>query len=404
MTWARWISALAAASVAVAVAVAVAAVFAHRRNASDAQSAAVCTDWLVDPRYRAQVDRVRPLVRRMKRAFAAPGLSVAVAVRGKLVWGAGCGLADRGRGLPVTRSTQFRIGSVSKVLTAAAAVRLAESGRLDLDAEVQRYVPSFPRKGRPITPRLLGGHLAGIRHYQGDEALSTRHYRSVLAGLVVFRDDPVVAPPGERFSYSSYGFNLLGAALAAAAHASYAGAVRDNVLVPLAMTHTRLDDGTASIETRFYEVNAERRARLAPRVDLSNRYPSGGWLSTAEDLARLGRGLTSRRFLTPSARAALFAPQRTRSGTSTGFSLGLDVTATPYGPMAGHTGNVVGGTAFLLVHARTRTTVAMTTNIGFVTAARPPALTRDVPDPPQLALPFIRRALREATARARPSP
>ena len=61
--------------------------------------------------------------------------------------------------------------------------------------------------------------------------------------------------------------------------------------------------------------------------------------------------------------------------------------------MAGHTGNVVGGTSFLLVHPRTRIAVAMTTNIGFVTAAAPPAVGRRVPDPPRLALPFIRRAL-----------
>jgi hypothetical protein len=61
--------------------------------------------------------------------------------------------------------------------------------------------------------------------------------------------------------------------------------------------------------------------------------------------------------------------------------------------VVGHTGNVVGGTAFLLLHPRTRVAVALTTNIGFVTAATPPSLGRGVPDPPQLAVPFIRRVL-----------
>jgi serine beta-lactamase-like protein LACTB len=66
-------------------------------------------------------------------------------------------------------SVKFRVGSVSKPMTAAAAATIVEAGRLDLDAPIQRYVPSFPEKAHPITTRQLDGHLAGIRGYDGDE-------------------------------------------------------------------------------------------------------------------------------------------------------------------------------------------------------------------------------------------
>src|SRR5467141_4880919 len=108
-----------------------------------------------------------------------PGVQVAVAVNGKLVWSEGFGYADAERQRPVTRETQFRIGSVSKPLTATAVALLYEQGTLDLDAPVQRYVPSFPDKGYPITTRQLAGHLAGIRHYRGDEFLLNRHFNTV---------------------------------------------------------------------------------------------------------------------------------------------------------------------------------------------------------------------------------
>jgi serine beta-lactamase-like protein LACTB, mitochondrial len=160
------------------------------------------------------------------------------------------------------------------------------------------------------------------------------------------------------------------------------------------MTRTRPDGRRAgSGRARFYEVTSSRKAVPALPVDLSNRLPSGGFLSTAEDLARFGIGITDRTFIGAQGQALLFTSQKTSSGEPTRYGFGFEVGESPFGRVAGHTGNVVGGTSFLLVHPRTRVVVAMATNIGFVTVANPPALGRGVPDPPELALPFIRRVL-----------
>jgi CubicO group peptidase (beta-lactamase class C family) len=132
-----------------------------------------------------------------------PGVSVAVAVDGKIVWSEGFGFRDLAAKKPVTPATRFRVGSVSKSLTSAGLVLLVERGRIDLDAPVQKYVPDFPVREAPISTRLLGGHLAGIRHYRDNEMLRDEPFADSHAALTIFKDDPLVVRPGTKYSYST---------------------------------------------------------------------------------------------------------------------------------------------------------------------------------------------------------
>ncbi|MDX1741314.1 MAG: serine hydrolase domain-containing protein, partial [Rhodothermales bacterium] len=146
-----------------------------------------------------------------------PGMSAAVGVDGDVVWAAGYGFADLEHGAPVTEETLFRIGSVSKPLTAAAVGLLIQEGALDLDVPVQSYLPDYPTRRWPITTREVAGHIAGIRHYRDDEFLSGDRYETVTDGLEIFKNDTLLFEPGERFSYSSYGWNLVSAVVEAVA-------------------------------------------------------------------------------------------------------------------------------------------------------------------------------------------
>ena len=102
-------------------------------------------------------------------ASKAPGLSVAVVQNGEFVWSGGFGMADLESSVPATSQTLYRIGSISKSITATAAMVLLERGKLDLDSPVQKYCPQFPQKQWPITTRELLGHLGGIRYYNVPE-------------------------------------------------------------------------------------------------------------------------------------------------------------------------------------------------------------------------------------------
>jgi CubicO group peptidase (beta-lactamase class C family) len=305
------------------------------------------------------------------------------------VWSATCGFADLSRRLPVRDTTQFRIGSVSKTLTAAALARYADNGLVDLDAPITRYLPRFPH-ARGITLRRLAGHLAGIRHYEtADEAVNRRHFPTVRAALAVFANDPLVAPPGTRFAYSSYGYDVIGAALERATHLSFPALMRRAVLRPAGLGGTMLVRGPR--QARFYELTNGGGIRPAPPIDLSDRLPGGGFVSTAEDLARFGSLLAAGRLVRRSSVRVMFTSQRTTSGVETGYGLGFEVHPSPAGLFVGHTGAVDGGTAGLVVHPASATALALVTNVGYATAEAPPPPHAGTPDPPRLLLPFLRR-------------
>src|SRR5271169_6676869 len=140
-----------------------------------------------------------------------PGLSIAVVENGEYEWAAGFGLADVENNAPASEHTLFRLASISKSLTATAAMQLVERGQLDLDAPVQKYCPAFPPKQSPMTTREVMGHLAGIRHYKSEsqddpEIGNTKHFDDpIQAGLDFFKNDPLASDPGKQFHYSTQG-------------------------------------------------------------------------------------------------------------------------------------------------------------------------------------------------------
>ncbi len=322
-------------------------------------------------RHAGAIARARALVRDSMAGGKVPGMSVAVAIDGKVVWSEGFGLADVENGVRVTPSTKLRIGSVSKPITTAAVALLVQSGKLDLDARVQEYVPSFPVKAHPVTPRQLAGHLGGIRHYAGDEMLSMQPYRTVTDGLAMFRDDSLIFPPGTRYSYSSHGFNLLSAVVEGASGEPFLGFVRRNVLHPLGMRSTIAEHPDSVIEHRArYYVRATNGSLLnAPYVDNSYKWAGGGFISTPEDLVRLGSALLQPGFLKEESRSLLFTSQRTSDGKETGYGIGWRVdTDSLLGRTLSHGGGSVGANAYLVMYSERRIVVAMlaNTNSSFV--------------------------------------
>lgn len=295
-----------------------------------------------------------------------PGFAIAVAVDGKLVWSEAFGYADLEAKRQATTATQFRIGSVSKSMTADAVAQLYERGKLDLDAPIQRYVPSFPDKGAPITTRLLGGHLAGIRHYQGDEFLLNRPFPTVMSGMAIFQNDSLVAPPGARYSYSTYGFNLISAVVEGASGEPFLVYMSRHVFKPLGMTSTAPDKSDSLIlnRTRFYERTEAGQFVVARTVDNSYKWAGGGFISTAEDLIRFGSAHLKPGYLKAATLELLFTPQRTTSGEATPYGIGWFVSTDTLGHRSVfHGGGSVGGTTAFGVDRDSRLVIALVTNL-----------------------------------------
>ena len=282
-----------------------------------------------------------------------PGASVAVDVGGEVVWSQGFGWADLEQRVPVTTLSRFRVGSVSKTMTATGLGLLLEEGLVDLDAPVQTYVPGFPEKRWTITTRQLGGHTAGIRHYQSqEEMLSDAHFETVEDGLAIFSSDTLLFEPGTNYSYSSYGWNLLSAVVESASGEPFLDFMRDRVFEPLGLRHTVPDQNTAIVPDRvsFYERNGDGALVNAPYVDNSYKWAGGGFLSTPEDLVRFGRAHMEPGFLRGETLEILQTSQRLENGEDTNYGIGWRSGTQPDGDrQLSHSGGSVGGTTLLIL-------------------------------------------------------
>jgi CubicO group peptidase (beta-lactamase class C family) len=286
-----------------------------------------------------------------------PGISIAVAVDGKIVWVEGFGSADIEQCVAVTPKTKFRIGSTSKPLTAAGAALLYDQGRIDFDAPIQRYVPSFPDKGYVITMRQLLGNLGGIRGYNAEEGnkLDRDVYRSVSDSLNRFKDDPLVAPPGTKWVYSTYGYVLASAAIEKASGQDFLSYMHDKVFLPLGMQDTVADESDKIIpdRARWYTVVADGSYRNTLYEDLSYKWAGGGFLSTAEDLVRFGSALLKAGFLKQDTLTMIFSRQKTISAQNTKYGLGWfihDAGGHDTERQFEHSGGVAGSSSWLVIY------------------------------------------------------
>ncbi len=245
-----------------------------------------------------------------------PGLSVAVAVDGEIVFSEGVGHAELDNLIPATGRTVHNVGSVSKVIAVVGLMQLVERGLIDLDATIQTYLPYYPEKEWPITVRHILTHSSGTRHYRAGEfgeygLLRFRHFDDFEEATRMWRDDPLLFEPGTAWMYSSHGHNLQHGVVEAASGEGFEEYLRRQVFEPAGMLATQFDVPSRVIHNRGhgYVRDAEGRFVHADAEDPSYKYAGGGILSNAEDLVRLCLALNEGRLLAPETLAEMYRPQ-----------------------------------------------------------------------------------------------
>jgi CubicO group peptidase (beta-lactamase class C family) len=334
---------------------------------------AMCRGTL-DPAYVAAAEEAGDELLAMLVERRIPGLAIAVAANGRLVWSQGFGYANLESRTPACADTQFRLQSVSKLLTTAAMARLIERGALDLDAAVRTYVPDLPGTLGAVTGRQLASHRAGVRHYRDDnESLNTTAYDTATASLETFRGDPLLFKPGTGESYSSFGFVLLSAALEGASGLDFPALLRQEVVGPLGLDRTEAErrDAPALGRATFYDnvtpYSTDGRVVPSPALDVSFKWAAGGLLSTADNLARFGVAHVppfNEGFLRDETLALLFAPRPWRPvpmAQGLGWNVGRDHRARRVWLQFG-AGS--GGTAVLAIYPDRQVSVAILANLG----------------------------------------
>ena len=330
------------------------------------------------PKWAGIVEKTRQMARASVARQNLPGLSVAVGIDGDIVWAEGFGFADLKTRVPVTPDHRFRIGTASTVLTSAAAGLLLENGRLKLDAEIQTYVPAFPRMERPVTLRQLMGHTPGVfPDIEGDEPpLYSKHCERPVEMLQHFPANWLPFEPGTYARYSIYDWILVSAAVEAAADQPFLKFMQERIFDPLGMRDTIADlppdpaavnagdddgfpllnlirelifdprgtrditpDSASDYKTKPDSTNqpsGDRVTSYSPRfasdpnyglhlmhhLDSSCFAGAGVFISTPSDLVRFGMAMNSGKLLKPSTVELLQTPQLLPSGKETDYGLG----------------------------------------------------------------------------------
>lgn len=293
-----------------------------------------------------------------------PGLSVGFIKDGH-TWAEGFGYADLENKVMAGPESSYRIASITKTITALAVLQLVQEGKIDLDAEIQKYVPYFPRKKWPVTVRQLLGHLGGISHYKNYAVEGTiKEPKTTRESIAIFQDFDLVAEPGTRYNYSSYGYNLLGAAIEEVSRLPYEEFIKKHIFDPLEMKDSRLDNPADLIPNRVKGYRLTRgELRKSEFVDISSRFAAAGARSTVADLLKYARGICEGKLLQKRAWKMMFSSMAIRSGYYTWCGMAWGVQPWQGHFAVSHSGFLAETRAFLLIFPVDRFAVAIACNL-----------------------------------------
>jgi CubicO group peptidase (beta-lactamase class C family) len=222
-----------------------------------------------------------------------PGAAVVVISGDKIVFVKGFGATSAENGNQVTPDTLFRMGSTTKMFTAAALVSLADAGKIKLDAPVGNYIKNLPPRISALTAHQLLSQSAGLRDFAApiksdDDASLAQNIRS-------WKDDVFFTEPNKIYSYSSAGYWLAGFLTEELSGKVYADAMREIVFKPLGMTRSTLRPFEAMTYPLAlgHQVTNGSAAVVRPIFNNAAMYPGGSMYSSANELARFAIAMLS---------------------------------------------------------------------------------------------------------------
>ena len=297
-----------------------------------------------------------------------PGMTIGFLQDGK-TWVRAFGFSDVENRTPALPDSAYRIASTTKTMTGAAIVQLAERGKINLDAEIQTYLPDYPKQKWPVTVRQLLNHLGGD---QGPSGLGPDQVSmKELVARISARQ--ITVEPGTRFVYGTADYNLLAAAVENVTGGSFEKYLRENLWRPAGMNDTRIDDlrGLVPNRVRGYDL-ADGELKNAPFINVSSRIGGGGVTSTVPDMLRWAGALIEQKIVSPKWHQEMLRPATTTSGRWSGigdadayYTLGWMVRPANGNFVAEHGGSQKGTASAFFVFPEKRLAISVLSNLEF---------------------------------------
>lgn len=322
------------------------------------------------PPERFDLDAIDAYLTKVVLAKGSPGLSVAIAHEGKVVFAKGYGKAVIDPPVPVSPDTQFAVGSVTKQFTCASVALLAEDKKLSIDDKVSKYFPAVTR-AKDISLTDLGNHVSGYRDYYPLDFVDARMRKPIDPDALVgqYATMPLDFEPSSRFSYSNTGYIMLGRVVEKVSGQTFADFLQKRLFGPAGLTQTSLSardtnevvNGGAKV-ARGYDAFALSEPQPAEREADGWLHAAGGIYSTARDLASWDLALLTGKLLKPSSWKWMTSPRTLVDGRVSQYGCGLAIATRGGEAVIQHSGSVSGFLAYNTMLPRTSSAVVLLTN------------------------------------------
>lgn len=287
----------------------------------------------------------------------AVGASAAYSVNGETIWQSAIGYADRETKQPFELDTKVRMASIAKSMTALAVMQLVEQKLIDSDVPIQTYIPDYPKQLKTqITTRHLLSHTSGIGGYKdGKEAETKINYPNLTAALELFKNRALLFEPGTKYSYTTYGYTVLGVVIEKTSGMTYEAYIQKNIWDKAAMTNTGVVKFGSKIDkaSSLYQRNSKGKIRKGKENNLSNRIPAGGFYTTVGDMLKFGNAVINNVFVKEET-LSLMREHHSLEKENNGYGFGwfLYSKKPNEGIVFGHSGGQTGCSSQLLIYPK----------------------------------------------------
>jgi CubicO group peptidase (beta-lactamase class C family) len=283
-----------------------------------------------------------------------PGIGIAIAHDGNLVYLGGVGDQDVDNDVWMHSGSVNRIASVSKAVSGALAMRMvAKHPSLDLDDSIQEYLPQLPAHHTYTVEQALMNRSCLVHYPEGMSTQNQTDYDSSLEVLEEYMDQPLVCTPGQ-YEYSTFAYNAPAAVFEGLEGKSADRIALDELTLPFGLTTLRTENLAGSLPDRatLYETDNDEYAG----DNITNKFYGGGFVSSPRDLTRFGMGLLDGTILSED--------QREEMWTAIGsYAMGWDVGAAEGGQrVVGKAGGQPGANAYLRIYPDDGIVISVLTN------------------------------------------
>ena len=294
-----------------------------------------------------------------------PGMAISISLNDSLIFTQGFGFSDIGSKRPVNPSeTKFRIASITKTMTATVIYKLRENGQIDLQKSANFYLDSLPRKEFLFTIEQLGGHLSGLPRMPSTEKYSCNNTYKRGDFYLIFEKDALQFAPSTKMQYSNYGYKLLGVIIEKVTGKSIVENHKKYVIDVLDLKNTIPETKIRNANTATFYIKKDKSIIEAPCLDCTFKYAPGCYLSTSEDLVKLGNAyLYAGKILEKESLVDMIKSKRLTNNSKTKYGFGFATCDDIFGTYSyGHDGGYEGSRSALRIYPNSRIVISVLVN------------------------------------------